>query len=179
MISATLVLSITSFVILLSRRANCLYRFNAMFLDMFGVNQEQPSWLRWLATSVLGTTTASLLMVLLINVADALIQLTLPSGIGLDSTAGPLLIGLVLLFGTLLVCATVVVLTSPIASPIALAILTALHLFAYRLTNPFSLTITAVFFCCILIGAVCTFISLYLIFRRYLLAALLRMRRKN
>ena len=176
MICATLLLSIASFIILLSRRAHGLYRFNDMFLEVFGVDQQQPSWLRLLATSLLGTTSASLMLTLLINVADIIIQLTLPSGIGLDPSVGPLLIGLILLLETLVVCGAVVVLNSPIASPIALALLTGLHLFAYRLNNPFNLVVTVLFFCSILIGAVCSFISLYLLLRRYLLAALLRKR---
>ncbi len=176
MIIPTLLLSSASIIILLSRRANGFYRFNTMFLEVFGLNQKHPSWLRWLTSSLLGTAAASLLLVLLINLADTVLQLTLPSGIGLDPLAVSLLIGFVILSGLLAICAAAVAITSPIASPIALAILAALHSFAYRLTSPLSLVITGLFFCSILIGAVCTFISLYLIFRRYVISRILQMR---
>lgn len=175
MIVATLLLSSSSFILLLSRRADSLHRFNVIFLEVFGVNQKHPSWLRWFTSSLLGTAAASLLLVLLINAADAVNQLALPSGIGLDPVAIPLLIGLVSLSGVLIVCAGAVVLVSPISSPGALAILSALHFFAYRLTSPLSLATTVLFFCAILIGVVCTFISLYIILRRQFYPLLLRL----
>ncbi|MFX1475494.1 MAG: hypothetical protein ACFFCO_08465 [Promethearchaeota archaeon] len=177
MIGAVLLLSSASLIILFSRRTNILYRFNALFLEFFGVKEHHPSWLRWLTSSLLGSAAASLLLVLLVNVADAIIQLSLLSGIGLDPAAVPLLVGMVILSCLLIVCAGAIVLVSPIASPIALAILSTLHAFAYRLTSPLSWPVTILFFCVILTGVVCTIISLYLLLRRFMYPALLRMRR--
>ncbi len=176
MIITTLLFTSSSFIILLSRRLEGFLHFNAQFLEVFGINQSHPSWLRWFVSSLLCTATASLLMVLLINTADTINQLFLPSGIGLDPFAIPLLTGLVVLFGVLIICAAAVVLASPIASPIALAILAALQFHAYRLTSPLSLATAVLFFSSILTGAVSTIISLYLILRKYAYRAILSLR---
>lgn len=181
--AATAIITLSSLVIFLTRhKFNWIYRYNASFLGLFGVEAQHVSWVRYLISWLLGTFIATVILTLLVNIADAIILLTGLSGILLDYAIFPLAIAGIVLGIFLVVAALIPVLAMPFACPTALGLITFLHLYGFHYVfgppsswvYTLSYISTFLYFGSIAIGFVGVFLSAYLLLRHYVGARILK-----
>ncbi len=179
---ATVIITLFSVVIFLARHKFIwIFRYNASFLGLFGVEAQHVSWVRYLISWLLGTFIATVILTLLVNIVDTIILLTGLSGIFFDSVVVLLAFGGIFLGIFLVVAALIPVLAMPLACPTALGIITFLHLYGFHyvfgLPSSWVYTLsyvsTFLYFGSIAIGFVGVFLSTYLLLRYYIGARIL------
>jgi hypothetical protein len=169
----------------LRRRVKLLYQFNSSLLAFFGVEPNHPLSLRLVAGWLVTSGIATLLLVLSVNLVDTVLLLTGQSGIVVDFSGVTVLVGIAIASIILILPALLPVLAQPSSSPTAFAILVALHLFGFHYAPglPYDLAAalvvgsTFLFFCAVSVGVVGATLSIYLLFRSYLVPAVLHRHR--
>lgn len=172
---------------ILRHRTKPLYRFNSAFLAFFGVEPDHPLGIQLVAGWLVSTGIATLLLVLTVNLVETLLLLTGQSGIAVDSSGVPVLIGAAVASIFIILPALLPVLAQPPSSPTALAILTALHLYGFHyvpglphdVAEFFTVGSTFLFFCAVAVGVVGATLSIYLLFRSYVVPIVLRRHRQE
>jgi hypothetical protein len=173
----TIIMTIGSLLIIFAKRYfTWAYTYNDSFLSVFGIESSYPPWIRSLFNWILGTGIATVILTVLVNLADSFLLLMGLSGIPLDSMMIPLIVCGILLSLLFIVAAIIPVLTMPLACPSALAIIVLVHLFGvpFNLHYLPSLVSTFLYFAAVAIGFVGVFLSIYMLFRNYIVAAFLR-----
>ena len=161
-------------VFLAKNRFRWLHQLHDAFLNLFGIQPEQPTELRYLVSWLLTTCLATVNYALLINIADTILLLAGLSGIPLDPwitslAAGGIIASLLLVFVTLLSS-----LPMPASWPTALGIIGFLHLYSVHYAETLLGLVSAfLYFVATAIGFVAVFLALYLLVRHYLGAAIL------
>lgn len=162
-------------------RAKALYRFNSTLLSFFGVESNHPLSIQLIAGWLVSTGIATLVLVLSVNFVETVLLLTGQSRITVDAIGVPVLIGVAVASIFIIVPALLPVLAQPPSSPTALAILGGLHLYGFHhapglpldLAESFTVGSTFLFFCAIAVGVVGATLSVYLLFRSYVVPVLL------
>lgn len=176
MLIATVVITVCSLLVLINRRFfNRIYRYNHSFLNLFGLEPDHVPWVRYLASWLLGTCMATVVLTLVVNVSETVLLLTGLSGIAPDPVFIPLAIGGIIISLLLIVAAFVPVLIMPISASSAFGIVTFLHIYGFYAPPGLSSGVaillsfvsTFLYFAALAIGCVGIFLSLYLLIRYY------------
>ncbi len=117
-----------------------------------------------------------MVLILVINLNFTLLLFTGLYGIPLDPAFILLAIGGIILSVLLIVAGLIPILTMPLACPMALGIMTLVQLYSIPFTLDFTLSYisTFLYFVAVAVGVVGLFLSLYLLFRNYLIGPLFR-----
>jgi hypothetical protein len=172
LIIATLILTISSIGLLVFRRhIPWVFKYNESFNSLFGVEPEQPSWIQYLFSWLMGTGMTTVVFTLFVNMNENLLLLIGVSRIYLDPVIISLALAGIILSILLIVAALTPILTMPLTSLSALGILLFLHQYGIPIDTlayfP-SLVSVFVYFAAVAVGFVGVILSLYLLLRTYL-----------
>ncbi|MFW9986755.1 MAG: hypothetical protein ACFFDJ_09345 [Candidatus Odinarchaeota archaeon] len=174
---ATIIITVCSiFVTFDKRHFSWAHTYNESFLSLFGIETGFAGWVRYLFSWILSTCIATVVLTLLVNLADSFLLLVGLSGIPTDIMIIPLIISGFIISLFLLIVAMIPVMTMPLACPSALTILTLVQLFSvpFYLHYLPSLVSTFLYFAAIATGFVGVFLSIYMLFRNYIGVAILK-----
>ncbi len=168
---ATIIITVCSiFVTFDKRHFRRAHTYNDSFLSLFGIETGYAAWVRYLFSWILSTCMATVMLTILVNLADSFILLTGLSSIPIDPVIIPLIVTGFIISLLLLVVAMIPVVTMPLACLSALTIMTPIHLFGIPFDLHYlpSLVSTFLYFAVIAIGFVGVFLSIYVLFRNYI-----------
>jgi hypothetical protein len=161
-------------------RFRWLHQFNEAFLALFGIQMDHSVEIRYIVSWLLNTCLVVVNFVLIINIGDAFLLLTGLSGITLDPWIMPLAVGGVIASVVLLFVTILPALTMPASWPTALGIVWVLHLYGVHYAGTLlGLVSTFLYFAATAIGFVAAFLTLYLLFRTYLLTGIHRRTKRS
>lgn len=184
----SILLTATSIVIALLRsRAKPLYRFSSALLAFFGVESDHPLSIRLVSGWLVSTGIATVVLVLSVNFVETLLLLTGQSGIYVDPYGVPVLIAVAAGSLFIVVPALTPILAQPPSSPTALGILIALHVHGfhyapglpYSVAEFFTVGSTFLYFCATAVGLVGATLSVFLVFRSYVVPVILGRKRET
>ncbi|MFX1566430.1 MAG: hypothetical protein ACFFCH_10610 [Promethearchaeota archaeon] len=177
MLITTVILTLSSvFILIMRNRIPGVFKYNASFLSLFGIETGQASWVQYLFSWIISTCMATVVLTLVVNINEYLVVLLGLGRITLDPVIISLAIAGIVLSILLIAVTMLPILTMPLATPFAFGILLLVHQYGIPI-NTFSylpsLLSVFMYFGAIAIGFVGAFLSLYLLFRKYVLSPLL------
>ena len=178
LIVATIILTLCSLILVVfQRHFPWVFKYNESFNSLFGIESEQPSWIQYLFSWLMGTCMTTVVFTLFVNMNENLLLLVGLRGIFLDSVIITLAISGIVLSIVLIAAALTPILTMPLSSLTALGILLFLQQYGIPINAlayfP-SLVSVFVYFAAVAIGFVGVILSLYLLLRTYLVNPLIR-----